>query len=199
MRDELQLGRIFPALRVSAANSKGLAQLPCRRASLFPCLRAPLLPCLPASLPPSDRSKTSEKSIATVPRLEITVTYSYKRRKHFLIETRTAFPVTRPESFPEHESRSTGHWSLASPGTPLPPQPPLPPRPPFLLAAGSRIAHLHPHRHSKRISLGACRPVVLISQSAPAFGAFPSEFHALGNDSPRWQSRRKDFREGFSI
>jgi hypothetical protein len=52
-------------------------------------------------------SSTSYFLIETVRRLEITVTHSFKRRKHFLIDTRTGFPVTRSQGIPEHGSRPT--------------------------------------------------------------------------------------------
>ena len=53
-------------------------------------------------------TSTSSFLIETVRRLEITVTHSYKRRKHFLIDTRTGFPVTPSRVFTDHELRVTG-------------------------------------------------------------------------------------------
>jgi hypothetical protein len=47
--------------------------------------------------------------ISTVPRLEIGVTHSYKRRKDFLTATRNGFSATGFQSFTNHESRAACH------------------------------------------------------------------------------------------
>jgi hypothetical protein len=197
MRDELQLGINSSTPRVPQPANQGLAarQDGYSNRATRKC-RGSRNSSTSFTSFTSFASSTSSFLIETVRRLETTVTHSYKRRKHFLIDTRTGFPVMRPEGFPEHGSRSTVRDSRA---TETNAAQSFPRQLRQSLSSPFSLFTFPFSNPSTVISLGACRPVVLISQSAPAFGAFPSEFHAFGNDSPRWQSRRKDFREGFSI
>jgi hypothetical protein len=141
--------------------------------------------------------------IATVPGLEIAVSYRKQRTDQFLIATPNGLPATPPEGFPHYESRHTGR-RLPTTGrdaraTRTNAAASFPRQLRQSLASPFSLFTSPFSDPSAVISLGAPLPGMVISQSAPATGAFPSEFHALGNDSPRWRSRRKDFREGFSI
>jgi len=75
MNATIQLGKLPPA-SLALWSSREVVSLPSR---------------FTASFPPSEYRTANTKSIATPSRLEIRVSHSFKRRRHFLTATRIAF------------------------------------------------------------------------------------------------------------